>query len=111
MLIRARVAGVRVHAIIDTGGQATIGNEAMRDALLRRRGQGTTSPVTDVTATTQSGESFPSPPIELGTLGRQRAQHRFQILPAQGCQHDIRLRGLCDAGRANTTTDLGGELS
>jgi predicted aspartyl protease len=74
LIIRAQVAGVRVHAIIDTGGQATIGNEAMRDALVRRRAQGIASPVTDVTATTQKGESFSSPPIELGTLKIQGAR-------------------------------------
>jgi predicted aspartyl protease len=68
------VDGVRVHAIIDTGGQATIGNEAMRQALVRRRAQGTHSEVIDVTNATQNGESFPSPPIELGPLQIQGAR-------------------------------------
>jgi predicted aspartyl protease len=68
LAIHAQVAGVRVQAIIDTGGQSTIGNEAMRAALVRRHAQGTSSPVTDVTTTTQDGESFPSPPIELGSI-------------------------------------------
>src|SRR3984893_5112995 len=68
LAIHAQVAGVRVQAIIDTGGQSTIGNEAMRTALVRRHAQGTSSPVTDVTTTTQDGESFPSPPIELGSI-------------------------------------------
>jgi predicted aspartyl protease len=68
LTVSAHVGGVRVHAIIDTGGQATIGNEAMRQALVRRRAQGTRNEVTDVTNATQEGESFPSPPIELGSL-------------------------------------------
>ncbi len=68
LTVSAHVGGVRVHAIIDTGGQATIGNEAMRQALVRRRAQGTRSEVIDVTNASQEGESFPSPPIELGSL-------------------------------------------
>jgi predicted aspartyl protease len=68
LVIHTQVAGVRVQAIIDTGGQATIGNEAMRAELVRRHAQGTSTPVTDVTTTTQAGESFPSPPIELGSI-------------------------------------------
>src|SRR4029077_7015981 len=43
--------------------------------------------------------------------GRQRAQDRFQIHPAEGYQHDIRLRGSCDAGRSKGGADLRGELS
>ena len=68
LIVAAHVGGVRVHAIIDTGGQSTIGNEAMRQALVRRRAQGTHSEVIDVTNATQDGESFPSPTIELGSL-------------------------------------------
>jgi predicted aspartyl protease len=68
LAIHAQVGGVRVRAIIDTGGQSTIGNEAMRDSLVRRHAKGTSSPVTDVTTTTQDAESFPSPPIELGSI-------------------------------------------
>ena len=74
LIVSAHVGGVRVHAIIDTGGQATIGNEAMRQSLVRRRTQGTRSEVIDVTNSTQDGVSFPSPPIELGSLQIQRAR-------------------------------------
>jgi predicted aspartyl protease len=68
LIVSAHVGGVRVHAIIDTGGQSTIGNEAMRQALVRRHAHGTHSEVIDVTNATQDGESFPSPAIELGSL-------------------------------------------
>jgi predicted aspartyl protease len=68
LIVYAHVGGVRVHAIIDTGAQSTIGNEAMRQALVRRRAKGMHSEVIDVTNATQNGESFPSPPIELGSL-------------------------------------------
>ena len=68
LIVSVHVGGVRVHAIIDTGGQSTIGNEAMRQALVRQRAHGTHSEVIDVTNATQEGESFPSPTIELGSL-------------------------------------------
>jgi predicted aspartyl protease len=68
LVVSADVGGVRVHAIIDTGGQATIGNEALRQSLVRRRAKGAHSEVIDVTNTTQDGESFPSPPIEFGSM-------------------------------------------
>jgi predicted aspartyl protease len=74
LIVSANVGGVRVHAIIDTGGQSTIGNEAMRQSLVRRRVQGTRSEVIDVTNTTQDGESFLSPSIELGSLQIQGAR-------------------------------------
>jgi len=74
LIVSAHVGGVRVHAIIDTGGQATIGNEAMRQSLVRRHVQGTRSEVIDVTNATQDGESFPSPPIELESLQIQGAR-------------------------------------
>lgn len=74
LMIAARVGGVRVHAIIDTGGQTTIGNEAMRRALVRRRAQGTRSEVTDVTSAIQNGETFQSPDIEVGAIEIQGAR-------------------------------------
>jgi hypothetical protein len=40
----------------------------MRQALVRRRVKGMHSEVIDVTNATQAGESYPSPPIELGSL-------------------------------------------
>lgn len=72
--VRVLVDGVPVHAIIDTGGQATIGNEAMRQALVRRRARGTPSEVIDVTTTSQEGEAFPSSPIHLGSIQIQGAR-------------------------------------
>jgi|SRR5580658_9143199 predicted aspartyl protease len=74
LVTRARVGGVRVNAIIDTGGQATIGNEAMREALVRHYAQGTRNQVIDVTTASQDAESFPSPPIELGSIKIQGAR-------------------------------------
>jgi len=68
LAVRAQVAGVRVRAIFDTGGQTTIGNEAMREALVRRRAHGIETHVTDVTTAEQAGEIFSSPTIKLGSI-------------------------------------------
>ncbi len=68
LMFHALVGGVRVRAIIDTGGQRTIGNLAMHDALEHRHAQGKPVQIFDVTAKAQSGEAFPSPPIKLGSI-------------------------------------------
>lgn len=68
LAVRAQVDGVRVHAIFDTGGQSTIGNEAMREALVRRRAHGIETRVTDVTTAEQAGEIFSSPTIKFGLI-------------------------------------------
>ena len=68
LAVRAQVAGVRVRAIFDTGGQSTIGNEAMREVLVRRHAHGIETRVTDVTTTEQAGKIFRSPTIQLGSI-------------------------------------------
>jgi predicted aspartyl protease len=68
LMFHALVGGVRIQAIIDTGGQRTIGNLAMRDALVRHRLQGKAVQIFDVTTEVQAGEIFPSPPIKLGSV-------------------------------------------
>jgi predicted aspartyl protease len=74
LITRAQIGDVRVHAIIDTGGQATIGNEAMRVALLPRRSHGTADHVIDVTATSQDAQYYESRPIQLGKITIQGAR-------------------------------------
>jgi predicted aspartyl protease len=68
LVFHALVGGLRAQAIIDTGAQRTIGNLAMRDALVRRHEQGYSVQIFDVTAEAQSGESYPSPPITLDSI-------------------------------------------
>ncbi len=68
MFHAALVGGVRIQAIIDTGGQRTIGNLSMRDALMRHHAQGRPVQIFDVTAESQTGQTFPSPPIQLGSI-------------------------------------------
>jgi hypothetical protein len=69
--VEAYVGSVRVQAIIDTGGQTTIANLALRAALERRRAELKAQPdsIEDVTRTTQPGDSAGGvPPITIGTL-------------------------------------------
>jgi predicted aspartyl protease len=81
LLIRALVGGVRVQAFIDTGAQTTIGNEALRAAIVRRQAAGTATQVTDVTTESENAEAFPCPPIELGSLHVRMASIIYRDLP------------------------------
>jgi predicted aspartyl protease len=66
----AWVGNIRTKAIIDTGGQATIGNLALRAALERRSAQlhPAEATIEDVTrATQQANDDMEAPPIVLGT--------------------------------------------
>jgi predicted aspartyl protease len=69
--VSARVANVRVRAIIDTGAERTLGNAALRDALYARARTGAPSNMTRVFGATSdiaAGEMQLSPTIEIGRL-------------------------------------------
>ena len=68
LMVRGSVDLVRVHAVIDTGAERSIGNEALRRALVSRRAQGTVNQIIDVNTDVQTGEMFASPPIMLGGI-------------------------------------------
>jgi predicted aspartyl protease len=69
IVVDAVIGGIPVKAIIDTGGQTSIGNLAMRDALARReRDLGRVEHVEGVTTDVQIGESHSIPPIKIGPL-------------------------------------------
>lgn len=74
IIIDATVGDVRTKAIIDTGGQVTIANLALRDALARRRGekggalQGTPDQIEGATKDIQDGRIIDTPPISFGSL-------------------------------------------
>jgi hypothetical protein len=60
------VGRVRTHAIIDTGAQRTVGNEALRAALLRHPPYGLRrEDIMGVTLDVQHGDNLPAPPIFL----------------------------------------------
>jgi predicted aspartyl protease len=75
LMVKAFVGGVPVKAIIDTGGQATIGNWSMRNALMRHeRGVAQPEKIIGVTTDEQVGESYSAPPIEFGAVRIQGAR-------------------------------------
>ena len=69
LVVDGRVGRVRVKAIIDTGGQRTLGNIALRDALVRKRSfrhQAIETGVIGLTNEEQAGHEWQSPAIQLG---------------------------------------------
>jgi len=68
----AQIGGVLAKAIIDTGGEGTIGNLALRDALTRRHKEATLADgVIGITLDVQAGSRIDAPPIVLGGLALQ----------------------------------------
>ena len=72
----ARIGTVPVNAVFDTGGQATIGNVALREALLRhyRERNSTPDEITGATLDVQKGNRIAAPPIVLGDLQMRDVQ-------------------------------------
>jgi predicted aspartyl protease len=68
IVVDAKVGQVRVKAIIDTGGQTTVANLALRDALGRRAGRGKPDQIIGATMVAEDGEIIATPAIELGTI-------------------------------------------
>jgi predicted aspartyl protease len=69
LVVNARVGGLPVKAVIDTGAERTLGNLALRDALLRRHSSDPEFALTQViglTAAEQAGEIRRTPVISLG---------------------------------------------
>lgn len=69
----AQIGGILAKAVIDTGGEGTIGNLALRDALTRRRHKEVTlaDGVIGITLDVQAGSRIDAPPIVLGGLALQ----------------------------------------
>jgi len=76
------IGGVRAQAIIDTGGQVTVGNLALKEALLRHQGDADLQDVsiTGATDDVQPGQSHALPPILMGQAIIQRANITFSDL-------------------------------
>ena len=77
--VDAMVGGVRVKAVIDTGSQQTMGNLALRDALLKKRREVDTREegVIGVTGDLQEGRSSTAPVIRLDRIAVHRARINF----------------------------------
>jgi predicted aspartyl protease len=70
LMATAYIGGVRVKAIIDTGGQATVANLALRTALNRRHPDRGVRPsyITGATDDVQAGQDLAVPPVSLGPV-------------------------------------------
>lgn len=66
--LEVRIGSVRTKAIIDTGAQRTLGNQALREALSRRPRDWRQEDIVGVTLDVASGDSVPIPPVTLGTV-------------------------------------------
>ena len=72
LVVDAFLGGMPVKAVIDTGGQATLGNEALRLALAerrrRRQDEATPDDVTGATLDVQVGSRVATPSLALGGI-------------------------------------------
>lgn len=69
LVVDGHVGTIRVKAVIDTGAEMTLGNSALRDALLRRRkhvGGPDDARVVGLDETSQTGRYLRTPMIRLG---------------------------------------------
>ena len=65
LIADVRVGTVRTEAIVDTGAQGTVGNLALREALMRRvPSYAKRTDIIGVTLDVQSGDNIPAPTIE-----------------------------------------------
>jgi hypothetical protein len=72
LAVDATVGGIRTKAIIDTGGQTTIANLALRQALERRSKQLNSHPdkIQGVTTDVQDGDAAHTPPLVMGEINQ-----------------------------------------
>jgi hypothetical protein len=81
LTVDAWLVGIRVKAIIDTGGQATLGNLALREALAekRRKQEAAAIPdlVTGATLDVQTGNRISTPAITMGEVLVRNAAMTF----------------------------------
>lgn len=71
VVVSARIGDVQTKAIIDTGGQTTIANLALRNALSRNSlslGGGKHDQIIGATRDVQDGLIIPMPPIQFGSI-------------------------------------------
>lgn len=73
-----RVGTVRAKAILDTGAQGTIGNLALRDALMRHLPRNAApEDIIGVTLDVQTGDNMPAPDIDFGRMQVRGAHITF----------------------------------
>jgi hypothetical protein len=68
LMFDIRVGGVKTKAILSTAGQRTIGNSALREALLKRAREGKEQDIIGVTLDIEKGQTIAVPPVAVGEL-------------------------------------------
>ena len=63
---KTNIGSVSTTAVIDTGAQRTIGNQALRTALNRRARNWQQEEIIGVTLDVEKGDNIPTPPIKFG---------------------------------------------
>ena len=71
LMVPARVGGIEVEAVIDTGSPVTLGNPALRNALLARSNLVVTTPIYGVTKQISTGARALAPTMILGPAAIQ----------------------------------------
>lgn len=62
------LGGVRTRAMLDTGAQATVGNNSLRTALARRKRRTSEGSIVGVTLDVQKGHAVQAPAVEIGDI-------------------------------------------
>jgi hypothetical protein len=78
LAVESMVGGVRTKAIIDTGGQVTIANMALRRALIRQRSPGLLMPIEGVTKAIQEANTYATPPLRMFGIDKVNSFVEFQ---------------------------------
>ena len=79
--VPARVGGVDVEAVIDTGSPDTLGNLALRKALLTRHTLGAARPIYGVTRQVSSGAAALAPTLILGPAAIEHLRIVYADIP------------------------------
>ncbi len=76
LMANVRVGTVRTMAIVDTGAQGTVGNVALREALMRRLPRDAAhEEIIGVTLDVQSGDNIPAPTIDFSDNLKVKGVH------------------------------------
>ena len=122
LMFDVRLAGVRTKAMLDTGAQATIGNNSLRAALARRARRGVSEQHHRCDARRTAGRDLRAPPINIGGVTirgmrvtfadmlhlrrveneqRARVAHRHgRHRPPRFTDHRLQAQGIALAGAA-----------
>jgi predicted aspartyl protease len=68
LMFDMKLGGVRTKAMLDTGAQTTVGNNSLRDALMKRARKSEETQIIGVTLDVATGHAIKAPPIDIGGI-------------------------------------------